>query len=114
LGNFIPSLLENRCLERKSNGAVLRQVGAQDVAMGVKFSAACTLDCTEYLEGVPAALCSMSGSSSSSDEDADTDSDASGRDDVGTLLPLPRSTLPGQPCQDIAFNQLDGDFQVCV
>lgn len=31
----------------------MSQVGAQDVAMGVKFCATCTLECTEYLEGVP-------------------------------------------------------------
>lgn len=27
LGQFIPSLVENRCLERRGNGAVLYQVG---------------------------------------------------------------------------------------
>ncbi|MEW5307566.1 MAG: hypothetical protein WDW36_009954 [Sanguina aurantia] len=53
LGTFIPSLVENRCLSRKERSAVLYQVGAQDVAMGVKFCATCTLECTEYLEGVP-------------------------------------------------------------
>jgi uncharacterized membrane protein len=27
LGSFIPSLVENKCLRRKSNGAILLQVG---------------------------------------------------------------------------------------
>ncbi|KAJ9509341.1 dehydrase and lipid transport-domain-containing protein [Haematococcus lacustris] len=93
LGNFIPSLVENRCLRRKPDGAVLLQVGAQDVAMGVKFSAACTLDCTEYPEGVPANLCSFDGDGSDG------------------LLPHPRTSLAGCPCHDITFRLVEGDFK---
>ncbi|GFR46044.1 hypothetical protein Agub_g7513 [Astrephomene gubernaculifera] len=51
LADFIPSLVQNRCLERSGNTATLYQVGAQDVAMGVRFSAAVTLRCSEYPDG---------------------------------------------------------------
>lgn len=58
LAEFIPGLTENTCLERRANGARLRQVGAQDVAMGVKFSARVILDIHEFIAGVPTGLCS--------------------------------------------------------
>jgi ribosome-associated toxin RatA of RatAB toxin-antitoxin module len=50
LSDFIPSLEKNECLARdpSSGTARLRQVGAQDVAMGVKFRAAVTLDIREH------------------------------------------------------------------
>lgn len=59
LDEFIPSLETNRCLERRPNGARLEQVGAQEVALGVKFSAKVVLDIFEYRSGLPAALCSQ-------------------------------------------------------
>lgn len=62
--------------------------------MGVKFSAACTLDCTEYPEGVPTALCSTSGDGSDG------------------LLPHPRTSAPGLPARDISFVLVEGDFKV--
>ncbi|GFH10570.1 polyketide_cyc domain-containing protein [Haematococcus lacustris] len=62
--------------------------------MGVKFSAACTLDCTEYPEGVPANLCSFDGDGSDG------------------LLPHPRTSLAGCPCHDITFRLVEGDFKV--
>lgn len=70
------------------------QVGAQDVALGVKFSAACTLECTEFLRGVPTTFVSTNGT---------------GHDG---LLPCPRNDLPGVPARDITFVQVEGDFEV--
>ncbi len=58
LADFIPGLTENTCLEKRANGARLRQVGAQDVAMGVKFSARVVLDIHEFIAGAPTGLCS--------------------------------------------------------
>jgi hypothetical protein len=62
--------------------------------MGVKFSASCTLDCTEFLQGIPESLCSRDGNGSDG------------------LLPYPRNSRPGVPCQDISFVLVDGDFKV--
>lgn len=93
LDTFIPSLVKNECLQRKANGATLLQVGAQEVAMGVKFSASCKLDITEHANGIPPWQCSSETSSSDSS------------------FPMPRSFLPGHPCRDISFASLDGDFQ---
>lgn len=72
------------------------QVGAQDVAAGLKFSAACTLRCTEYDAGVPEALCSTS---------------SDGKDG---LFPLPRGAplAPGLSPRDITFTSVEGDFEV--
>lgn len=62
--------------------------------MGVKFSASCTLDCTEYPSGVPLELCSTEGDGSDG------------------LLPFPRSSLPNAPSRDITFKLVEGDFKV--
>lgn len=62
--------------------------------MGVKFSAACTLDCTEHMDGVPSALCSTSGDGSDG------------------LFPHPKTSKAGVTSRDITFNLLDGDFKV--
>lgn len=64
------------------------------MAMGVNFSASCTLDCTEHLTGVPAELCSTSGDGSDG------------------LLPYPMSSLPNVPSRDISFRLVEGDFKV--
>lgn len=93
LGDFIPSLVENRCLQKKDAGAIIYQVGAQDVAMGLKFRAACTLDCTEYLSGVPHNLCSSSGNGSDG------------------LFPQPRVSQHHSPVRDITFSLVEGDFK---
>lgn len=93
LGDFIPSLVENRCLQKKDSGAVVYQVGAQDVAMGVKFKAACTLDCTEYMSGVPAYLCSCSGNGADG------------------LFPQPKLSAEHAPVRDITFSLVEGDFK---
>jgi hypothetical protein len=67
LADFIPSLESNECLahDPSSGTARLRQVGAQDVAMGVKFRAAVTLDIREHVGqgGIPPALVTTSGDS---------------------------------------------------
>ena len=70
------------------------QVGAQEVAMGVNFSASCTLDCTEYRDGVPAHLCSSSGDGSDG------------------LLPYPMTSLMNVQSMDIAIKLVEGDFKV--
>lgn len=61
----------------------------------MKFSAACLLECTEFLTGVPDSFCSTSGDGSDG------------------LLPAVRNSLPHVPTRDITFVQLDGDFKVC-
>lgn len=93
LDSFIPSLVENRCLERNGTTAVLYQVGAQDVAMGVKFSAACTLKCEEFLDGVPEALLSADAA------------------DMESRFPVPSSSSNGCACRDITFALVEGDFK---
>jgi hypothetical protein len=87
----------------------LLQVGAQDVAMGVKFSAACTLEIHEYPAGIPEGLCAVDGnwdyyfpqpwggSSSNDSADASTSSSSSMEVDVW---------------RDISFAAVEGDFQV--
>jgi ribosome-associated toxin RatA of RatAB toxin-antitoxin module len=64
LAEFIPSLEANECLSHdpEQGTARLRQVGAQDVAMGVKFRAAVTLDIREHCSpgGIPAELITTS------------------------------------------------------
>lgn len=92
LDTFIPSLVTNRCLERRPRGATLYQVGAQEVALGVKFSAACKLDINEHAAGAPAWLCSPEGGANGS-------------------FPLPRPTLPGRPVRDLTFSLIEGDFE---
>ena len=62
--------------------------------MGVKFSAACTLECTEWPKGVPKELMSSSGDGSDG------------------LLPFPRDGQPDLPSQDISFSIVKGDFKV--
>lgn len=39
-----PGLTENRCLERRPQGAKLYQVGQQEIALGAKFRATVILD----------------------------------------------------------------------
>lgn len=62
--------------------------------MGVKFSAACTLDCTEFPTGMPDTLCCKGG----------TGSDG--------LPPFPKHSLMSVPSRDIVFNSVGGDFSV--
>jgi hypothetical protein len=99
LGTFIPSLVENKCLQRKPQGCLLYQVGAQDVAMGIKFSAACTLDIKEYPHGIPSNMCAVDGNWDSK-------------------FPCPSSSSitscaagDDQGMKDISFSLVEGDFQ---
>ncbi|KAG2493232.1 hypothetical protein HYH03_008648 [Edaphochlamys debaryana] len=140
LQKFIPSLVENRCLERSAYGAVLYQVGAQDVAMGVKFSAAVTLRCTEFQNGglpesamtrpppgSPSASSAASagssmdqggatsnGGSASSTMSAGGTGWSSGEPaaSIESLYPFPATSAPGVRASDITFEMLEGDFQV--
>lgn len=50
LAEFIPSLATNEVLEPRTNGARLLQVGEQDLALGLKFSARATMDVEEMPE----------------------------------------------------------------
>lgn len=93
LGTFIPSLVENKCLERRQDGCILHQVGAADVAMGVKFSAKCRLDITEHIQGLPDDMISTE------------------YHNVKEQLPFPSTSLDA-PAQDISFTLLEGDFEV--
>lgn len=67
LADFIPSLETNECLSHDpaAGTARLRQVGAQDVAMGVKFRAAVTLDIREHRGrgGIPPEMVTTSSDS---------------------------------------------------
>ena len=54
--DIVPSLNENRILERWSGGVRLLQVAAQELAWGLKFSATATLDIEELPNGINAAL----------------------------------------------------------
>lgn len=95
LDTFIPSLVENRCLERRPHGCLLYQVGAQDIALGIKFSAKTTLECVEYEAGISEDLCTH------------------GLDNLGERFPWPSSGLPSTAgSRDLSFKQLHGDFHV--
>ncbi|KAF8068422.1 hypothetical protein HT031_002111 [Scenedesmus sp. PABB004] len=131
LGSFIPSLVENRCLERRPDGCLLYQVGAQDVAMGVKFSAACTLDIREWPAGMPDALCTAGndlkalfprpgavggdGADSEGGEGdgrrASSGSGASSSGGGGSGSGSDADSAPPAGVRDISFTLVEGDFQ---
>eukprot|EP00882_Tetradesmus_deserticola_P011609 GHRQ01012282.1.p1 GENE.GHRQ01012282.1~~GHRQ01012282.1.p1 ORF type:complete len:237 (+),score=44.75 GHRQ01012282.1:139-849(+) len=115
LASFIPSLVENKCLERRPHGCLLRQVGSQDIALGMKFSAACTLEIVEYPQGIPDGLCSDTGNwdehfpnpggsaSTSGDNVCSSSSESSSCDGDGAAATGVR---------DLSFSLVEGDFQV--
>lgn len=110
LGTFIPGLVENRCLRRHDKGAVLYQVGAQDVALGVQFKAACTLDIREHPQGLPPQLCSPPGPGGAASHVSGRNGGGGGGG--GPTYPWPSQTLPRQPVHgDITFDLLEGDFE---
>lgn len=85
------------------------QVGAQDVAMGVKFSAACTLEIQEYPTGIPDGLCTVDGNwdyyfprpwGGSSSNDSTSASVSS------------MSSMEVDVWRDISFSAVEGDFKV--
>ncbi|BDA51073.1 hypothetical protein COCOBI_17-2930 [Coccomyxa sp. Obi] len=98
LGDFIPGLAENRCLERREQGAQLLQVGEQEIAFGAKFRARVVLDIQEFWTGMP-------GHSSNGSRHTN-----GGRPSEEPHI-QPRSPLRTQP-RDIAFSATEGDFQV--
>jgi hypothetical protein len=86
------------------------QVAAQDVAMGVKFSAACTLEIQEYPQGIPDGLCAADGNwdsyfpqpwGGSSNSSASVSSSSSSV-----------SSMDVDIWRDISFASVEGDFQV--
>lgn len=98
----------NECIRRfEGGGARLLQVGAQDIAFGIKFSARCVLDVLEFPEGLPQDCCI----SLSSYEYTRSTSD-SGESDGDCLFPLPRVSLSGLPYKDLTFKLVEGDFLV--
>ena len=56
LQNVVPNLLRNEVVERRPDGCRMVQVGAAELVPGIAFRARCTLDVTEYPEGIPPAL----------------------------------------------------------
>lgn len=92
LQDFIPGLVENRCLERRRGGAKLLQVGSQDLALGLRFTAKCVLDVNEFPSGLPSQLCGVGG--------------------FPTPRPSPRDLYVDVETRDITFEMLEGDFDV--
>jgi hypothetical protein len=52
LSDIVPSLQENRVLSRWPGGVRLLQVAAQQLPLGIRFSATATLDCEELPGGI--------------------------------------------------------------
>ncbi|KXZ44564.1 hypothetical protein GPECTOR_65g182 [Gonium pectorale] len=84
-------------------------VGAQDVAMGVKFSAAVTLRCCEFPEpGLPEGRMTAPPPTYSA---ASAGSSSDGAEGVESLFPFPATSVPGVAPSDITFELVEGDFQ---
>jgi hypothetical protein len=96
----------------------LLQVGAQDVAMGLKFSAACTLDIKEYPDGIPSRLCTQQGDygryfpspPSTSTASTSSMSSFSSYSSMDSMSSMDEASTSGT--RDISFNLVAGDFQV--
>jgi hypothetical protein len=141
LADFIPSLETNECLSHDpvAGYARLRQVGAQDVAMGVKFRAAVTLDIREHKGpgGISQELVTTSSDSrdylgqnarfpmpvASPGEDEDEDgalveaaraasaaAPASDDEGGGSGASSPSSSSSASWPRDISFELVEGDF----
>ncbi|GIL68712.1 hypothetical protein Vafri_21963 [Volvox africanus] len=122
LGSIVPSIVENRCLERTDNSALVYQVGAQDVALGVKFSAAVSLRCTEFPNGgVPPNLLTVpppglfnNGNGGNSPGSSGSTSDGNNWEVAAameTLFPYPLTSVAGVLPSDISFELVEGDFK---
>lgn len=71
-------------------------MGEQDVAFGMRFSARCVMEITEFPSGLgPVATRVRSGCLGASFEG----------------MAEPNSPFPDRPCKDITFVLMDGDFQ---
>jgi len=95
LQEFIPGLKENTVVEERPRGVLLRQVGQEDLALGVKFTASVLLDIQEYPRGMPTSKTVANGSGK-------------------IALPVPKSwdSVPSSCHKDITFELVKGDFQV--
>lgn len=98
LAEFIPGLVVNECLERRDTGARLKQVGQQDLYLGVKFCATAVLDIVEHIQGMPQEQCYCIGYNHN------------GEFKEGDWFPCPEKTFKSEP-RDIVFSLVDGDFQ---
>lgn len=99
LDEFIPSLAVNECLERTPNGAILKQVGQQNLALGVKFCATAVLEIGEHLEGLRRELAwSVNSRVQPWDE--------------SLWFPTPDPLTASSIQRDITFDLIKGDFQV--
>ncbi|CAD7696025.1 unnamed protein product [Ostreobium quekettii] len=106
LHEFIPGLVVNECLERREKGALLKQVGEQDVAMGLKFCARAVLEVAEHLTGLADNLCwELSG------PNALEPTSCTMWDESLGLYPCAHGIEHGRRPRDISFNMVDGDFQ---
>jgi len=91
LQTFIPGLAENKCIERRENGARLLQVGTQDLGFGIVFTARCVLDVYEWPGGIPSEYLA----------------------EQEEQFPVPRSGEDSMlEVSDISFELIDGDLQV--
>lgn len=68
--------------------------------MGIKFSAACTLDIREYRHGIPSSMCAADGNWDKKFPCPSTSSISS------------RVAADGKGIRDISFSLVEGDFQV--
>jgi len=125
LGEYIPSLAVNRCLDRYEDGCKLEQVGEQDVALGAKFKARVVLEIREHPSGEPrgpprrhptppphppppTSPASPPGAAAGIPEDICCKDGGA----KGSLFPYPRSTVPAADShpRDISFDMVEGDF----
>lgn len=123
--------MENRCLARRASGCRLLQVGAQDLALGLKFTARCVLEIREHPRGLPDAAAPAApslfpallpdlgalfgaGSRGSSDSGSSSSgSDSDGGDGARFPRPRPRrGAAASSQRRDITFEAVDGDFQI--
>jgi len=85
--------------------------------MGIKFSAACTLEIKEYPEGIPSRMCTQNGDwsrcfpcpPSTNGASTSSVSSYSSMDSMASMDEAASSS----GVRDISFNLVAGDFQVC-
>lgn len=85
--------------------------------MGIKFSAACTLEIKEYPDGIPSRMCTQNGDwsryfpcpPSTSGASTSSVSSYSSMDSMASMDEAASSS----GVRDISFNLVAGDFQVC-
>ena len=97
LGDVVPSLAVNKCLERHDRGCLLEQVGEQDVALGKKFRARVILEIMEHVGGIPDSLLNLDGKQGKDGQNEDP-------------FPTPQSPDGLSNTRDISFKMVEGDF----